>query len=140
MTSFPDTGEQAWPLFVYGTLRPGGVYWAEYCAGRVAVVAPEAWVYGRLYALPEGYPGLTLGADRVYGTVLALQDTATLARIDELEDFVPDRPAADNLYDRRLAPWYFPGGESGGLAWVYVMEVTRALGMNGEYLPAGRWP
>lgn len=97
-------------------------------------------MYGRLYALPEGYPALTTGTDRVYGAVLALRDAETLVRIDALEDFEPNRPVAENLYDRRMAPWYFPDNKPGGTAWIYVMTETRALAMAGHYLPEGRWP
>ncbi len=43
-------------IFVYGTLKQGYCNHDRYC--KTAVSIEPAWVWGRLYALPAGYPGL----------------------------------------------------------------------------------
>ncbi len=43
-------------IFVYGTLKQGYCNHDRYC--KTAFSIEPAWVWGRLYALPAGYPGL----------------------------------------------------------------------------------
>ncbi len=45
-------------IFVYGTLKRGYCNHDRYC--KTAVSIEPAWVWGRLYALPAGYPGLEI--------------------------------------------------------------------------------
>ena len=45
-------------IFVYGTLKQG--YWNHERFCKTAVSIEPAWVWGRLYHLPAGYPGLEI--------------------------------------------------------------------------------
>lgn len=45
-------------LFVYGTLQRGHTNHAAHLPSATGI--REAWTWGRLYHLPEGYPGLVL--------------------------------------------------------------------------------
>lgn len=51
-------------VFVYGTLKPGEANYKRYCAGKVIDVK-IALVQGKLFALPMGYPAMTLGDRQV---------------------------------------------------------------------------
>ena len=53
-------------VFVYGTLKPGEANYQRYCAGKL-VNAQRAMVLGKLFALPAGYPAMTLGDIPVQG-------------------------------------------------------------------------
>jgi gamma-glutamylcyclotransferase (GGCT)/AIG2-like uncharacterized protein YtfP len=53
-------------VFVYGTLKPGEANYQRYCAGKV-VDAERTSVLGKLFALPMGYPAMTLGEYSVHG-------------------------------------------------------------------------
>ncbi len=45
-------------IFVYGTLKQGYCNHERYC--KTAVSIEPAWVWGRLYHLPAGYPGMEI--------------------------------------------------------------------------------
>jgi gamma-glutamylcyclotransferase (GGCT)/AIG2-like uncharacterized protein YtfP len=45
-------------IFVYGTLKQGYCNHERFC--KTAVSIKPAWVWGRLYHLPAGYPGLEI--------------------------------------------------------------------------------
>ena len=53
-------------VFVYGTLKPGEANYEFYCGSEV-VETKKAWTRGELYTLPQGYPAMTTGNDKVYG-------------------------------------------------------------------------
>jgi gamma-glutamylcyclotransferase (GGCT)/AIG2-like uncharacterized protein YtfP len=125
-------------LFVYGTLKPGEVNFDRYCA--TARSAQAAWVQGRLYALPLGYPGLVWGgADRASGVLLTFDDSAGLAAIDELEDYSPDRPPERNEYQRLWLPVFGDpvAGLPIGSAWVYGMTADRVATLGGMAIDGG---
>jgi gamma-glutamylcyclotransferase (GGCT)/AIG2-like uncharacterized protein YtfP len=91
-------------LFVYGTLLP------EYAPEEFASVmgslrtAGKGAVRGTLYNLGR-YPGAVLDAAssrRIYGTVFALPDgEGLLQRLDEYEEFDPDKPATSHFIRRQ---------------------------------------
>ena len=53
-------------IFVYGTLKQG--YWNHERFCKTAVNIEPAWVWGRLYSLPEGYPGLIVPKQNILAT------------------------------------------------------------------------
>ncbi|MCS6815597.1 MAG: gamma-glutamylcyclotransferase, partial [Cyanobacteria bacterium] len=94
-------------VFVYGTLKPGERYYPHYCADKVIAVRP-AIAYGNLYALPMGYPAMTIGHRSVQGYVLTFADESIFNALDELEGYNASAPAADNEYDRCLIEAFTP--------------------------------
>lgn len=127
-------------IFVYGTLKPGGAYWSEFCEGKLSSIL-AAKICGELYDLHLGYPGLRLIGDSwVQGYLLTYKNRADFNRVDELEGFEPDRPESDNEYNRVLVDCYTPTGHFLGRFWTY--EVTRAvLGkVAATRIADGNWP
>ncbi|MBP0031292.1 gamma-glutamylcyclotransferase family protein [Roseofilum sp. Guam] len=125
-------------VFVYGTLKPGEVNYQRYCEGRI-VKEEQAIAWGRLFLLPMGYPGLTVGTNRIEGYVLHFQDSHLLNQLDQLEGYHPDSPLEDNQYLRQLMPVFRPTGEPLGDALVYVMSVEKIEGYGGVELLNGSW-
>lgn len=101
-------------IFVYGTLKPGESNHQHYCV-RV-LEAKRAVAFGKLFALPAGYPAMTLGESLVKGFLLSFADTAILSKLDLLEGFAPSKLAAENEYNRQLIETYNPAFVSLGLA------------------------
>ncbi len=127
-----------WPVFVYGTLKPGERNHAL-CQPWLAGVQP-AWVRGELYDLPAcGYPALAVGDRWVAGVLLQLTDAIALAKLDELEDYDPTRPPEANEYERRWTPICNERGEPLGTAWVYWMARSRIAAQGGRLVTSGRW-
>ncbi len=125
-------------LFAYGTLKPGEANY-HYVAPSVLAATP-AWVRGDLYDLPLGYPALTTGRGWVAGLWFQLQGPPhLLARLDDLEDYHPERPQAANEYERRWTPLFTAQGASLGHAWAYWMRRSRLLASQGRWLPGGLW-
>jgi len=100
-------------LFIYGTLMPGLRLEAEmHGAERLGL----ARVPGRLVDVGR-YPGLLHGEGTVTGEVYRVSD-AQLARLDEVEEMVPDdRPASQ--YWRERVP-VLEGALAGQPVWTYV--------------------
>lgn len=126
-------------VFVYGTLKPGQCYYRQYCTDRVHQIQ-AAYTFGQLYALPVGYPAMTMGSDRVWGHLLTFEDDAILITLDELEDYQPDRPTDENEYERQRVPVFDPTQRSLGPAWTYVMLPHWVKAAGGVYRPGGCWP
>ena len=63
--------EAVYKVFVYGTLKPGGHYWPQFCEGKVSEVLP-AKVQGKLYDLHVGYPGVRLVAQHGYRAIYSV--------------------------------------------------------------------
>ena len=128
-------------VFVYGTLKPGGRYWQQYCEGKLSGLL-EAKIRGQLYDLQVGYPGLLLGgADWVYGYVLQFAKRADFEQLDVLEDFVPGRPLGDNEYLRIRVQCFDPATEVAlGHVWAYEMTRGRLQSFNARRLEDGQWP
>lgn len=125
-------------VFVYGTLQPGEKYHQAYCGGWL-IAAESAEVQGQLYHLPLGYPGLATGTDIVHGSLLSFNNPAILPRLDELEDYSPQRKPSQNLYQRERTMVLSSNGDELGEAWIYRMALSRIQALGGRYLPDGRW-
>lgn len=125
-------------VFVYGTLKPGGYYWARFCEGRVSE-AVEAKVRGNLYALPMGYPALAKGDGWAQGYLLTLHDEAVLAGFDMLEDYDPDRAPSENEYQRVEVSVYSNEDDAIGTAWTYIMDLDRINELHGVIIANGEW-
>lgn len=126
-------------LFVYGTLKPGEANYQRYCASKV-LEAKRAIAFGKLFALPLGYPAMTLGENPVQGFLLSFpDDSAILRHLDWLEDYDPHRPAEQNEYNRQRIEAYNSGLESLGTAWVYLMTPEQVCSLNGVLIADEWW-
>ncbi|MFT3967596.1 MAG: gamma-glutamylcyclotransferase family protein [Sphingobium sp.] len=90
------------PVFVYGTLRPGDVGFAEAgLAGRVDLLGP-ARVNGTLYDLGD-YPGIVPGGSGVVmGELLLPRDGGVLPLLDEYEIYDPADPKGSEYQRLRV--------------------------------------
>ncbi len=125
-------------VFVYGTLKPGEANFKPYCEGKVSDITP-AYTYGHLYALKVGYPGMTTGDTKVKGVLLTLSEESVLSAIDDLEDYDPNRPPEENMYQREWITVYSLTDEFLGEAWGYRMDFQRVQQLGGMFLPSGNW-
>lgn len=125
-------------VFVYGTLKPGEANYQRYCGGRV-VDANQAIAFGKLFALPVGYPAMTLGDSPVYGYLLSFTNPKVLSELDRLEGYHPTRHAAKNLYYRHEIETYDLQGQFIDTAWVYLMTLEKVSQLGGIHLLDGRW-
>jgi gamma-glutamylcyclotransferase (GGCT)/AIG2-like uncharacterized protein YtfP len=143
-------------IFVYGTLQPGQLAYAEFCRNYEHFAMP-AIVYGQLYDLPLGYPALVPGGEQpVYGTCLQFADPAILAVLDDYEQH--DRAVLQATYPQIDADWAMTGLAYGrqqlpiltptetldlepiAQAWVYTMTLAQITQLQGKPCTAGRWP
>ncbi|MFN6461462.1 MAG: gamma-glutamylcyclotransferase [Nostoc sp. DedVER02] len=125
-------------VFVYGTLKPGEANYKKYCAGKV-IDAKLALVQGKLFALPMGYPAMTLGDSQVYGYLVSFSSSNILNELDVLENYQPTRQASENLYNRQIIEVYEPQSLSYSWAWVYFMTLERVEQLGGFLQPDGWW-
>ncbi len=134
-------------IFVYGTLKPGEENYTKYCAGKVVDALP-AFAIGRLFALPQGYPAMTLGDKFVCGFLLSFAHCEVLNHLDELEDYQPSRQKSKNLYNRQQIEIFNLKGyvstlpqyrNSLGLAWAYLMEASLVYHLGGTPQDDGWW-
>lgn len=127
-------------VFVYGTLKPGGDYWPRYCAGKVDEPV-AAKVYGRLYDLQLGYPGLVLGGECwVYGYLLAFKTDMAFKAVDRLEGYDPARSYSKNEYNRSKTNCYDLTGEQLGSFWVYEISPVVLKQCDALQIENGNWP
>jgi gamma-glutamylcyclotransferase (GGCT)/AIG2-like uncharacterized protein YtfP len=128
------------PLFVYGTLRPGGERYHLVEPHLTGVQAAE--IAGlQLWDLGP-YPMAIEGMGRVRGELLALDPETyemVLARLDIVEGvdpLVPTKPGG--LYWRARRTVILPGcGGPLPEAWVYLGSADRA--MRGRRIQSGDW-
>ncbi|MDZ7951744.1 gamma-glutamylcyclotransferase family protein [Nostoc sp. DedQUE09] len=125
-------------VFVYGTLKPGEANYKRYCASKVVDVK-IAFVQGKLFALPMGYPAMTLGNNQVYGYLLSFSNPKILNELDVLEDYQPNRKTPENLYNRQIIEVYEPQSLSYSWAWVYLMTLEQVGQLGGFLQPSGWW-
>ena len=124
-------------VFVYGTLKPGGHYWHQFCEGKVSAVMP-AKIRGELYDLHVGYPGVFMRGDGwVQGTLLTFPRTRDFEELDVLEGFEPRRAVEENEYIRLRVD---PSGESLGQVWAYEMTEATFQRFAGTRIADGNWP
>lgn len=126
--------------FVYGTLKPGGRYWPEFCAGKVAPPVATK-VRGELHDMGLGFPGLVLkGSDWVHGYLLTFRERSDFLRLDELEGYAPNRPPEDNEYTRLRLPCFSPDDDPLGEAWAYEITPGMMARCCTRRIPDGNWP
>jgi len=126
-------------LFVYGTLKPGGVYWEQYCRG-VASDIGEARVGGEIYHLPMGYPAASLGGTGwIHGYILQLPNSDLLRQLDRLEGYWPGVGGSDNEYVRILAKCRLIDTGEKNDVWFYHMDAKRIQARGGLLIPDGDW-
>ncbi|BBC22786.1 gamma-glutamylcyclotransferase [Pseudanabaena sp. ABRG5-3] len=129
-------------VFVYGTLKPNEANYDKYCAGQV-ITQQQAIAYGELFALPMGYPAMTIGNKQVYGYLLTFPDDIILEAMDDLEDYQSDRATSENLsenlYDRQKIETFDLAGSSLGLAWAYLMTKEQVIKFAGIAQTDGWW-
>ncbi|MEH2171347.1 gamma-glutamylcyclotransferase family protein [Nostoc sp.] len=125
-------------VFVYGTLKPGEANYKRYCASKVVDVK-TALVQGKLFALPMGYPAMTLGDSQVHGYLLSFSNPKILNELDVLEDYQPNRKTPENLYNRQIIEVYEPQSLSYSWAWVYLMTLEQVEQLGGLLQPSGWW-
>lgn len=104
-------------IFVYGTLRRGGVLSDRWPAAPLDV--RPAWCRGKLYHGSE-YPAMVDGDDRVGGELwrFGVSDLPdVLEMLDRVEVF--NQPGEPDLYRRVRVEVWDEGGRSQGIAWVY---------------------
>lgn len=119
------------PIFVYGTLRPGDVGFAEAgLAGRVAPLGP-AFVRGLLYDLGD-YPGAVLtGSGLIAGELLRPLDPGVLPLLDEYEIYSPADPKGSEYLRLRTVTV-----DTGISVWIYVYNRSIA---DRAPIPGGDW-
>ncbi|MEH2395109.1 MAG: gamma-glutamylcyclotransferase [Nostoc sp.] len=125
-------------VFVYGTLKPGEANYKRYCAGKIIDVK-RAFVQGKLFALPMGYPAMTLGNTQVYGYLLSFSNPRILNELDMLENYQSTRQPSENLYNRQIIEVYQPQSLYLGWAWVYLMTLNQVNELGGFLQPYGWW-
>ncbi|MEH2314766.1 MAG: gamma-glutamylcyclotransferase [Nostoc sp.] len=125
-------------VFVYGTLKPGEANYKKYCTDKIIDVK-RAFVQGKLFALPMGYPAMTLGNTQVYGYLLSFSNPRILNELDLLENYQSTRQPSENLYNRQIIEIYQPQSLSLGLAWVYLMTLDQINQLGGFLQPDGWW-
>jgi gamma-glutamylcyclotransferase (GGCT)/AIG2-like uncharacterized protein YtfP len=126
-------------VFVYGTLKPGKHNYHRLCRGRVQSTT-TAIARGKLYHLPGlGYPAMTPEPGWVRGVILAFPDDTILPKIDDLEDYDPDRDPAENAYNRQEIEVYQLDKTSLGKVWAYYMDPKKVRALGGKLLASGRW-
>ncbi|MCW5314267.1 gamma-glutamylcyclotransferase [Nostoc sp. KVJ3] len=121
-------------VFVYGTLKPGEANYQKYCADKVI-----DFVQGKLFALPMGYPGMTLGDSQIQGYLLSFANPKILNELDVLENYQPNRQPPENLYNRQIIEVYEQKSLSLGWAWVYLMTLEQVDQFQGFLQPDGWW-
>ena len=127
---------QAKHILVYGTLLKGAANHARFC-GDALTIEPAS-TRGRLYHLPAGFPAMIEAPDgTVYGEAMTFPDLeATLAGIDFLEGYRPDRPE-HSLYLRRVQPVTLL--RSGQTIPAYCYLWGGELPPGTVAVPSGRW-
>jgi gamma-glutamylcyclotransferase (GGCT)/AIG2-like uncharacterized protein YtfP len=127
-------------VFVYGSLKPGGHYWPDFCEGTLVAAPVAAKIRGALYDLHVGYPGLLLESEKwVQGYVLEFAQEADFLRLDYLEGYVPGRAQADNEYNRLRVAYFSPDGEALGEVWAYEMTAATMARHQGTLIESGDW-
>jgi gamma-glutamylcyclotransferase (GGCT)/AIG2-like uncharacterized protein YtfP len=126
-------------VFVYGTLKPGGTNFDCHCGNRV-IASQRAYIYGDLYHFSSlGYPGAIHGTRQVHGFVLSFDDATILSKLDDLEDYDPQRQSAENDYTRELVTTHTLDKTPSGSAWAYFMNPHHIQQFGGILIRNGWW-
>ena len=113
-------------VFIYGTLKPDGLYHKDYCGG-FNLEAQEATTAGKLFDSPElGYPGAMEASDgtiRGYLLTFDASEIEVLSKLDVLEGYIANNHPGENEYYRKRVPVFTGKGyKVEKLAWCYFME------------------
>ncbi len=132
------------PVFVYGTLKPGGFYHDTYCGG-FRFDAEAGQVKGELFELPSvGYPGaIESEANHVKGFLLTFHhsESEVLEKLDLLEGYDEERRPEENEYYRtRVSVFDENRRVLCDQAWCYFMKPEKITRLNGVLLESGCWP
>ncbi|MGF1675359.1 MAG: gamma-glutamylcyclotransferase, partial [Rivularia sp. (in: cyanobacteria)] len=92
-----------------------------------------------IYALPQGYPAMTQGNNLVYGYLFSFANNEVLISLDQLEDYHPQKPMSENLYNRKQLEVFDLENNSLGLAWVYLMTFEKICQLKGTPQIDGWW-
>ena len=139
-------------IFTYGTLqpeeipKPGATPEQKFCAEKM-IRAHPAIAFGCLYHLPLGYPAMTIGADRVYGSLLSFTDPKILDVLDAYEKHEPEmlnrlfsfQKPSENDYQRQQIEVFSLSQDSFGFAWAYLMTLQQIQRLRGIPVESGRW-
>lgn len=113
-------GRDRLPVFVYGTLRPGGKNYPRYLEGRTVREMP-ATAEGELFFVAEGgYPYVVPGTGEVQGELVEIDPALygeTLRDLDGLEEYDP-KDEAGSVYLRRRTSVRLADGKVAE-AWIY---------------------
>lgn len=82
---------------------------------------------------------MTSGETWVRGYLLQFADESALMDLDHLEDYQPQRPEAQNEYQRREVEVFEKEGRSLGFAWAYFMTLQKVQQYNGKWIASGEW-
>ena len=129
-------------VFVYGTLKPGEANYQAYCSDirgdKVSSHTP-GYTWGNLYDLPQGYPAMTEGKNKVQGVLLTFADSSILDDLDRLEGYQAQRASKFNLYTRQLVRVYSLEDILLADAQAYFMTVERVNHYDGTLIESGIW-
>ncbi len=133
-------------LFVYGPLREGGAQHAWLLRTHPEGTT-RAWVPGRLFHLPEGFPALVAGAapaDPPPGPGWVRGDFVGYGDPGELDAALADLDALEGVEEDRVSRAILPVVLEGGhryRAWAYLFHVERLPRLEREAmeLPDGDW-
>jgi len=115
-------------LFVYGSLRTGQA--ARSLIANHVVESKPASADGRMFALPDGYPGfLPGGGGRVVGELMTMRELApAFALLDAYEGEEFNRTLQRVTLQDGTTVW----------AWCYVLA-SAGLAEGAELIPGGDW-
>jgi gamma-glutamylcyclotransferase (GGCT)/AIG2-like uncharacterized protein YtfP len=131
------------PVFVYGTLRRGGLYHPGHLLGRTTAEEP-ATLRGVVLHHGPGYPYALEDAEGgvVRGELMTLREDGyeqVLAALDQLEDYRPGDPAG--LYLRAVREVTRTSDGARVTAWVYLAAPRLAARLRAEarIVTSGDW-
>ena len=133
-----STSTSTLKVFVYGTLKPGGVNYARYCDRKVKSEIP-AYIKGILCHLPVGYPAMIEGEGKVKGFLLTFNNYNALNALDRLEGYQAQRASNLNEYYRYLVPVYNLENNLIDKAWAYFMTPAKVKQYQGTIITSGYW-
>lgn len=136
-----------YPLFVYGTLKPGKCNYAPFLAGQTSAEQPATLSGAALYTQgPYPYlvvdPDLAAPAEHVTGNVITLRSQvyeAVMLQVDRLEDYIPDDEY--NEYERVVREVQTAEGPVQVWTYVAARRVLEAIRTGGPFhkIAGGIW-
>lgn len=115
----PWRATKYYPVFVYGTLRPGQAAWNTYLRTTHSSYKTDKVANMVMYSEPKNrWPFAVRGKGTIVGTVVYLKPAtaaATMARLDAYESYNPKKSAASQAYNRVLVKT-----RGGTTAWMYI--------------------